>query len=161
MKNLSLLSLLIFCSLSLNSIAQTSLMKYDVAIISSSPQVWNLADLETGQIIELTDISFAADETNMSEQSIESLEAFANFMKDNAGVKVEVRGHTNGIPPHQYCDELSQARAEAVVSQLLEFGVGKSQMTAMGYGKRTPRSVEFNATDRKSNQRVDIKILSL
>lgn len=162
MKNLTFCSLLIFCSISFTSLAQTSISNdFNVTNLNTFSQVWNLDDLVVDDVVELEDIYFEADVSDVSMNSMESLEAFANFLKSNPQIEVEVRGHTNGIPPHKYCDELSQARAQSVVDQLLVLGVDQSQMTAMGYGKRIPRHVEVNSIDRKSNQRVDVKFLSL
>lgn len=161
MKNLTLVSMLFFCSTYFYSIAQISVTPLIAEMDPIATQVWNLENLELDQILELETISFEADESVITSQSYKGLQALADFMKNNPQLKIEVRGHTNGIPPHQYCNALSEARADGVAKQLLEFGVNESQMTAKGYGKRIPRATNLNSMDRKSNQRVDLKIIAL
>ena len=72
-----------------------------------------------------------------------------------------VGGHTNGIPPHDYCDKLSTARAEAVAKYLIQKGIEDERIQFKGYGKRKPIASNNSEEGRKRNQRVEIKIISM
>ena len=52
-------------------------------------------------------------------------------------------------------DKLSQQRAEAIVARLVELGISKSRLTAVGMGSKVP--VADNSTDegRAKNRRVE------
>ena len=83
------------------------------------------------------------------------------FLDANDDVVIEVGGHTNGQPPHEFCDALSTARAEAVVAYLTSKGIAAERLYAKGYGKRRPRATNRTVTGRRRNQRVEIKVLSV
>ncbi|MBK9733528.1 MAG: OmpA family protein, partial [Saprospiraceae bacterium] len=64
-------------------------------------------------------------------------------------------------PPHEYCDQLSTARAKKVAEFLYNRGISKSRVTFKGYGKREPLTDSTSAQGRQKNQRVEIKIMSI
>lgn len=67
----------------------------------------------------------------------------------NPNVIVEIGGHTNGIPSHEYCDRLSTERAKAIVDYLSNKGIARKRLQYKGYGKRNP--VDTNNTDVEGN----------
>lgn len=119
------------------------------------------AKLTKGQTIRIDQLYFAADSSTISEASYPVLEEVYDFLKSNAEVVVEIGGHTNGIPSHEYCDRLSTERAKAVVDYLLGKGIPRNRLQFKGYGKRNPLDTNKTAIGRKKNQRVEIKILSV
>ena len=80
---------------------------------------------------------------------------------DNPGSVIEVGGHTNGIPSHEFCDQLSTERAKAVAQFLVDKGLPASRLTYKGYGKRKPVASNNTPDGRARNQRVEIKIVRL
>lgn len=81
------------------------------------------------------------------------------FLKKNPKVVIEIGGHTNTIPPHEYCDRLSTLRAKSVAEYIINQGIDPSRVTYKGYGKRKPLIDSRSLEARKKNQRVEIKIL--
>ena len=122
---------------------------------------WILEDLQVDQIIELKGIKFDMDQSQLNEDSKKSLLALANFLNENESVQIELRGHTNSIPPHDYCDKLSKSRSLSVKEYLVSSGVNPNNINAVGYGKRNPKYSNSDSQSRKLNQRVEVKILSL
>lgn len=116
--------------------------------------------LTEGQTIRIDQLYFAADSSAISSNSFEVLEEIYDFLASNPEVVVEIGGHTNGIPSHEYCDRLSAERAKAVVDYLTEKGIPRKRLEYKGYGKRNPVDTNKTAAGRKKNQRVEIKILS-
>lgn len=119
--------------------------------------------LEVGQTLRIEKLYFEADRSNFTEDSYDVLNEIYVFLSDNRDVIVEIGGHTNTIPDQIYCDELSTARAKAVVDFLINKGIKDGRLTFKGYGKRHPidRNDHFNRLARKKNQRVEIKVLSI
>ena len=74
---------------------------------------------------------------------------------------IEVGGHTNGIPPHEFCDKLSTARAKSVAQYLVDKGIPASRITYRGYGKRNPIASNATPEGREKNQRVEINIVKV
>ena len=117
--------------------------------------------LKLGQHIKIDHLYFGADTDTIGVESFEVLNEIYTFMKENEDVKIEIGGHTNGAPSHQYCDHLSNGRAKAVANYLISKGIVDNRITYKGYGKRKPIASNGSEKGRKKNQRVEIKILSL
>ncbi len=116
--------------------------------------------IKKGQIINVKKLFFAADTSSISEDSHEVLDEIYTFLNQNKQVIIEVGGHTNTIPPHEFCDKLSTERAKSVASYLIAKGIPASRIKFKGYGKRQPLNTKKTASARAMNQRVEIKILS-
>lgn len=117
--------------------------------------------LTKGQTIRIDQLYFAADSSAISKASYPVLEEIYDFLENNPEVIVEIGGHTNGIPSHEYCDRLSTDRAKAIVDYLTARGIPRNRLQYKGYGKRNPLDTNKTAVGRKKNQRVEIKILSV
>lgn len=117
--------------------------------------------IKKGQIIKLKNLFFAADASEINTKSFETLDELHHFMVVNPKVKIEVGGHTNGIPNHSFCDKLSKQRANAVTEYLVNKGISPERIKAVGYGKRKPIASNKTIVGRQRNQRVEIKILEL
>lgn len=125
-----------------------------------------LADLDRtkirqGQTIRIEKLYFPMDKSTFTEESFDVLTEIFDFLSSNNDVVVEIGGHTNTIPEHTYCDDLSTRRAKAVVDYLILKGIDRSRLEFKGYGKRQPivRNDRYNMDARRKNQRVEIKIL--
>lgn len=116
--------------------------------------------LRVGQTIQIENLYFEADSSKIKDESYDVLTEVYEFLAANSNVVVEIGGHTNGNPPHDYCDRLSTERARAVAEFLASKGIPKSRIQYKGYGKRQPIASNANAEGRRRNQRVEIKILS-
>ncbi len=117
--------------------------------------------LQTGQTIQIEQLFFDADSTNMKSTSIPVMDEMYDFLRAYPQITVEIGGHTNDIPAHDYCDALSTARAKSVVDYLVKKGIPASQLTFKGYGKRKPLVSNRSAAGRRKNQRVEIKVLKV
>jgi len=89
------------------------------------------------------------------------LDEIFDFLDSNKKVVIEIGGHTNNIPSHEYCDRLSSSRAKNVASYLYNKGISQQRIAFKGYGKREPVASNESLAGRKKNQRVEIKILSI
>jgi outer membrane protein OmpA-like peptidoglycan-associated protein len=118
-------------------------------------------DLKEGQTIEIKNLYFSEDSSSVSLNSFEVLDEVYNFLLYNKNIIVEIGGHTNNIPSHEYCDKLSTLRAKAVAEYLVRKGIAPEKIQFKGYGKRQPIADNKTPTGRKRNQRVEIKILSI
>lgn len=119
------------------------------------------SQLKLGQTIRLDNLYFDADSELIREESFPVLNEIFEFMAENRDVIVEIGGHTNGVPTHEYCDQLSTARAKEVASYLSQKGIEAQRLQYKGYGKRKPIYSNETPYGREKNQRVEIKILSI
>ena len=113
------------------------------------------------QIIRINSIYFEMNSEDFDQASLDAIDQIYEFLIKNENLVIEVGGHTNTIPPKEYCDELSSKRAKAVASMLAKKGIPTERLYYMGYGKRKPiiPNEGNNMKARKTNQRVEIKIL--
>lgn len=116
-------------------------------------------DIKKGQTIKLERLFFEADKANITNTSNTELDELYKFLKKNSDVIIEIGGHTNSTPSHEYCDRLSTSRAKAVADYLAEKGIDERRLQYKGYGKRKPTASNKTAAGRKRNQRVEIKVL--
>ncbi len=117
--------------------------------------------LKEGQIIKIKNLYFDADSIVINPKSIPALTELASFLKFYPEVKIEIGGHTNGRPTHEFCDSLSTARAKSVAEFLYNEGIPQNQVEYKGYGKRDPIASNDYAEGRRRNQRVEIRVLSI
>jgi len=135
-------------------------------IVYTKPKKKILEDLDRkklvmGQLIKLEHLHFKADSSNITDVSYGVLNEVYDFLNTYQEVKIEVGGHTNNVPQHDYCDKLSTERAQAVAKYLISKGIDEDRITYKGYGKRKPLVKNRTEEARRKNQRVQIKITSL
>lgn len=135
-----------------------------VSNVDSQPKILKELDKKTikkGQVIRIKKLFFDANASEIEEESYPVLNELYAFMISNEDITIEVGGHTNGIPKHEFCDQLSNDRAKAVASFLVSRGISANRVLYKGYGKRKPVASNKTKIGRQKNQRVEIKILSL
>ncbi|MBT8189692.1 MAG: OmpA family protein [Bacteroidia bacterium] len=121
----------------------------------------DIAKITVGQTLQINNLFFQADSSAITDESYEVLNEVYDFMAENTTVTIEIGGHTNSIPPDEYCDRLSSSRAKTVAEFLYNRGLVKDRISYRGYGKRKPIASNETVQGRKKNQRVEIKILRL
>jgi outer membrane protein OmpA-like peptidoglycan-associated protein len=112
-----------------------------------------------GEIFIKQQIQFAVDSATILPESNGLLNEIADALVKNPRIKrVEVQGHTDntGTPDHN--KQLSNDRAQAVVSWLSSHGVAADRMTAAGYGQTKPLVPNVTAGNRAKNRRVQFII---
>jgi outer membrane protein OmpA-like peptidoglycan-associated protein len=139
--------------------------------VSSGPKSFKpnlLKELEpdkifVGQKIRLPYLYFQTDSVNLDPDSYKVLNELAEYLKAYPKTIIEIGGHTNTIPPDDYCFYLSTLRAKAVQEYLVSQGIPANRIQYKGYGKTDPLIPydKYNKEARLKNQRVEIKILAL
>ncbi len=118
-------------------------------------------EIEVGKITRIDQLNFKADSFALNMDSYEVLDKIYEFLKKNKTITIEIGGHTNSIPPDDYCNELSENRAKAVADYLVEKGIPRERISYKGYGKTKPIATNKTTQGRRENQRVEIKIVSI
>lgn len=138
--------------------------QYNFDLYIEAPKV--IPDLEktkiaVGQTLRINQLYFTADSSLVSPESYAVLDEIFDFLNSNKGVIIEIGGHTNGIPSHEYCDKLSASRAKNIAEYLYTKGIPLNQIAFKGYGKRLPIASNDTQSGRNKNQRVEIKIVEI
>ncbi len=117
--------------------------------------------LEDGQTIRMKLLNFDNDSSVLKADALPMLDELFDFMSDRAWVVIEVAGHTNNLPSDAFADNLSTARAQSVANYLFDKGIDPSRVVFKGYGKRLPLVPNTSPEGRRTNQRVEIKLLKV
>lgn len=121
----------------------------------------DISKVNIGQKLRINDLNFGEDVDIVQEEHYIILDEVYDFLMLNQNVTVEIGGHTNTIPSHQYCDELSTKRAKSVQEYIVKRGISPDRVQYKGYGKREPLTESKSTTGRRKNQRVEVTILSM
>jgi len=113
---------------------------------------------ERGLLVTLGDVLFAFNKAELSAQATPRLDKLANFLRQFPDRKLIIEGHTDSVGGDSYNQELSERRAQAVQSALVQRGVTPDRITARGYGKTYPVAENGSAEGRAMNRRVEIVI---
>ena len=113
---------------------------------------------ERGLLVSLGDVLFAFNKAELSAQATPRLDKLANFLRQFPDRKLIIEGHTDSVGGDSYNQELSERRAQAVQSALVQRGVTPDRITARGYGKTYPVAENGSAEGRAMNRRVEIVI---
>ncbi|MGG9961552.1 OmpA family protein [Ferruginibacter sp. SUN106] len=100
-------------------------------------------------------INFDVNKANIKPESMGTLNSIVQIMKDNPDIKFEVGGHTDSDGDDVLNLKLSQARADAVRSQLISMGIDAARLTAKGFGKTKPISDNTTPEGKANNRRVE------
>ena len=103
-------------------------------------------------------ILFQTASASLDGTSSSTLEKIARIAKACSGVKITVEGHTDSVGTPDSNKRLSQRRADAIATYLVNAGVSQSILNAIGYGPDKP--VASNDTDdgRAKNRRIEFTV---
>lgn len=116
--------------------------------------------IEAGKSVEINDIYYATASYQINQKSYAVLKEFAEFLKSNPTVKVEIRGHTDNVGSTQTNITLSNQRAKAVYDYLISKGVSQDKITYKGYGPNMPIADNNTELGRAKNRRTEFYIMS-
>jgi outer membrane protein OmpA-like peptidoglycan-associated protein len=110
--------------------------------------------------IELVDrVYFRTDRAIIQRRSLALLDNVATVLAAHPSVRVRIEGHTDDRGDAAYNKQLSQRRAEKVMSYLVGKGVDASRLQAIGYGEEQPLQDNDTEEGRAANRRVDFDIV--
>ena len=112
------------------------------------------------EIVILEQVQFDTGKATIKQASNDLLDQVGQVLTQHPEMtKVEVQGHTDNRGSAGLNKRLSQARADAVRTALIQRGVSAERLVTKGYGPDKP--IDENATDegRQRNRRVQFVIL--
>ena len=116
-------------------------------------------DSKIGHSFVIENIYYSTTSSDLKKESIIILESFADYLKDNQNLKIEIHGHTDNIGNAKDNDALSYNRAFSVKSTLEELGIDGKRINAKGFGSIMPISTNSTEEGRAKNRRTEFLIL--
>jgi outer membrane protein OmpA-like peptidoglycan-associated protein len=114
-----------------------------------------------GEGIKLTfdsQLLFDFGKTNLLESNKQTLENFAETLKQNQDTDLLIVGHTDNVGSNAFNQFLSENRAAAVSNHLAANGVSNSRLRIKGMGETQPVASNSTEGNRAQNRRVEIAI---
>ncbi len=110
----------------------------------------------TGRVA-LYGITFDFDKTDLKPGSQPTLEEIAKLLREDAGMKLLVVGHTDNIGAFEFNRDLSARRAAAVVAALVgRSGIARERLFPFGVAFASPIASNATAEGRAKNRRVEL-----
>jgi outer membrane protein OmpA-like peptidoglycan-associated protein/tetratricopeptide (TPR) repeat protein len=127
----------------------------------------SIAKLELNKTYTLQNVLYEFGKATLTENSKLVLDNLYQIMVENPSFIIELSAHTDAIGSDKANLKLSQARAESCVEYLINKGVAKDRMKAVGYGEskpKVPNTTEDGKDDpagRAINRRTEFQITGI
>ncbi|WGS88228.1 OmpA family protein [Methylomonas sp. UP202] len=109
-----------------------------------------------GLVITLGDVLFRSNKARLQSGGLRNVDKLADFLKQYSGYKVLIEGYTDSKGSAEFNEELSDRRAYAVRTALVDGGVNSDRIMTRGYGEEYPVADNDTAANRQLNRRVEI-----
>jgi len=103
-------------------------------------------------------INYANDSDIIPAKDESKVQAFATFLKAFPQYKAKIIGYTSSVGSAQYNQDLSYRRAKGVVDMLIDLGVEKDRLSAIGKGESEPIASNATKEGRLANRRTIAKL---
>ncbi|MFY0602219.1 MAG: OmpA family protein [Cyclobacteriaceae bacterium] len=114
-----------------------------------------VSEIKTGETIVMKNIIFRQGAASVSPESYPELNNLYDYLKANKKAKIKVNGHTDKIGDPKKNILLSQARANAIKKYLVNKGINKNRILAVGLGD----TKTICPTPCNENRRVDFVLV--
>lgn len=144
--------------------AQRALVLLD--LVETTPMEQKMVTVDAGAMaksiaaqgtIALYGIHFDTDKADLKPESRPTLDEIATLLQGDAGLKLYVVGHTDGVGGLDYNMDLSRRRAQAVVQELIgQYGIAGGRLKSAGVGFLAPVGSNEDEEGRALNRRVEL-----
>ena len=104
-------------------------------------------------------ILFNTGKSTIKSQSTTVLDNIIDILKEYPDAKFSIEGHTDSSGSEMLNQRLSESRASAVMTYLINNGVASNRLTAKGYGENNPIDDNTTKAGRDRNRRVEINLV--
>ena len=110
------------------------------------------------KVLELNYVNFELNSAELTKLSAYQLDNLADAMDNYPAMTIELGGHTDNTGEPELNQQLSEQRAQAVMSYLVDKGIAASRLTAVGYGATRPVASNDTEEGRDENRRTEFRI---
>lgn len=104
-------------------------------------------------------ILFNSGKSSFQKQTMPVLEAITAILKEYPSSNFMIEGHTDSQGADSLNQKLSEDRAGAVKTYLVENGIDASRLTSAGFGESKPIDSNKTSKGRANNRRVEVKLV--
>ncbi|MBM9593351.1 OmpA family protein [Roseitranquillus sediminis] len=103
-------------------------------------------------------ITFDPGSSQVDAESRPTIDRIAEILRECGPIPLQIAGFTDSQGREEMNRELSQARADAVLDELMSRRVLTSGLTAVGYGEEQPIADNATAEGREANRRIEFRL---
>jgi OmpA-OmpF porin, OOP family len=104
---------------------------------------------------------FDTNSATLQAQSVDQLRSLSTILKACPGVHLTIGGYTDNTGDPAHNRQLSQDRANTVVTQLEGMGVARDRLVARGYGDQHPVADNSTPEGRQMNRRISMLVTNM
>jgi OOP family OmpA-OmpF porin len=104
-------------------------------------------------------VEFEFDNDVLTAEGRETVEEVAALLRSLPGVDVEISGHTDSTGDDAFNLDLSQRRADAVRTYLVEQGLSGARFETAGFGETRPIADNDTPEGRQRNRRTEFRVI--
>jgi outer membrane protein OmpA-like peptidoglycan-associated protein len=116
----------------------------------------NARKTDRGMVVTVGDVLFDTNQSQLKPGGLRNMEKVVSFLKQYPMRKVLIEGFTDSSGSDSTNQQLSDRRADAVRSALVDSGVAGERIRAQGLGEAYPVASNDSAGGRQMNRRVEI-----
>ncbi|HLO56312.1 MAG TPA: OmpA family protein [Saprospiraceae bacterium] len=119
-----------------------------------------ITEQDLKKTIMLDNIYFERAKPIVLTESYPSIDKLAEVLLTRPKLYIQIVGHTDNVGDKEALRILSEQRAEAIKTLLIERGVPSARIDTHGYGDTKPLGPNDTEANKSKNRRVEIKIIS-
>jgi outer membrane protein OmpA-like peptidoglycan-associated protein len=141
-----------------NAQAQMAQAQAESQRLASQLEELKAAQTPRGIVLTLDDVLFDTGRAELKPGAQRSLDQIGQFLQQHPERRVQVEGFTDSQGSDEYNLQLSQRRADAVATAIIQRGIDAQRVRALGYGEEFPVAGNTDAGSRQLNRRVEIVV---
>jgi outer membrane protein OmpA-like peptidoglycan-associated protein len=111
---------------------------------------------EAGRI--MSPLQFSDGRTDIEQVMKPELDRIAMMARTCPAIRIEIHGHSDNSATTKVNRYLAQRRADAAVTYLVQAGVGRDRLAAIGHAEAQPVAPNTSAQNRARNRRIEVMI---
>lgn len=120
-----------------------------------------MAPVKESQVVRINNLFFKKKSAELLPESFPELCRFAEFLKINKKITIEIDGHTDNKGDAAELLELSKNQAQAIADYIIAKGIKADRIVVKGYGKTQPIGFNNDEEGRELNRRIEFKVLTI
>lgn len=130
----------------------------NIAAAIAKRRIAQSESVNVGAEVTLGDMLFQTGKADLNAQGLAAVGQLATFMKNNPDRNIAVVGYTDSTGSRKLNAKLSEQRATAVKTALVNQGIPADRIAASGRGPDNPVASNATAKGRQQNRRVVVDI---
>jgi len=131
---------------------------YSITAPTAAVVAANTCQTDFNNLLASQKINFQSAEAIIESSSYALLDQMAATAANCPAASISVEGHTDSQGADAYNLDLSQRRAQAVVTYLVNKGIAGTSLTSIGYGETNPIGDNATPEGRALNRRIEFNV---